>query len=158
MAAAVAKWRPAWNGAPIDPDKALAIHRLGARGEAAAKLYLNPVKWNAFADELDGLPDFEDWIDVKTRSKTWYDLPVQKKCPPPWANVLITGESHPHYQIIGWVWARDAMKPEYLSDPAGGREAYFVKQDSPIMRRPADLVALLRQKQHFDKRVEASNV
>ena len=39
--------------------------------------------------------------------------------------VFITGVA-PEFHIRGWIQARDGKRPEYWSDPVGGRPAFFV--------------------------------
>lgn len=51
--------------------------------------------------------------------------------------VLVTGLS-PNMRMRGWLWGYEAKKPEYLSDPIGGRPAYFVhpKYLRPMTEKP----------------------
>ena len=138
---AVRKGRPSWNGAPIENAAALALDTLGARCECAAYLALKPCRWNHLAaDSLADLADLDDWVDVKGRARAWYDLPVQKEGRADWAYLLVTA-NHPDYRLVGWIMGRDAMRPEHWSDPAGGRPAYFVRQDK--LRQVEELRALM---------------
>lgn len=88
--AAVDRSRPAHNGAPVKYQAALSIDVLGARAEAAGKLYLNPIRWNAYAESVRDLADLGDWIDVKGRAKSWHDLIVQRDDPAPVAGLRIS--------------------------------------------------------------------
>lgn len=147
---------PPHNGAPNDPVSALAMHEAGIYGECAGKLYLNPVKWNAYrAGTNFREADLEDWIDIKTRSKDWHSLIVQADDPPEWAYVLACGHAHPRYCLIGWCYGKEVQKKEYWADPAGGRPAYFVKQTDPVLRPMQELYDEVRLRQarrpHYDE-------
>lgn len=112
----------AWRG-----SKALEIHLLGAAGEVAVASYLG-LKEHLFK-EIEAKRGSDDLpgIDVKTRSKHKYDLIVQKNEDPRKKFVLVTIEKQ-QTLIHGWCHGADAMIPEFWSDPAGGRPAYFVPQ------------------------------
>jgi hypothetical protein len=113
----------AWRG-----DKALEIHLLGAAGEMAVASYLG-LKEHLFkeTEAKRGSEDLPGNIDVKTRSKSRYDLIVQKNEDPRKKYVLVTVERQKTL-IHGWCYGKDAMKDEYWADYAGGRPAYFVPQ------------------------------
>lgn len=143
---AEARKRPARNGAPTDRANSLGIHIVGARAEAAAKLYLNPVKWNAFAERgLANLPDLEDFIEVKGRTKAHYGLIVQRGDQEHWAYLLVCTHLHPVYLIVGWAWGHEAKRPEFWKDPHGGRPAFF--PPNSILKPPAELLAEVRRRQ-----------
>jgi hypothetical protein len=114
--------RGTWKG-----DKSLEIHLLGAAGEVAVASYLN-LKHELFKETearrgSDDLPG----IDVKTRSKSHYDLIVQKHEDPSKKFVLVTIESQ-QTLLHGWCYGHEAMNERYWADPARGRPAYFVPQ------------------------------
>lgn len=134
--------RPAKNGAPTSRPRALAMHVLGTRTEAAGKLYLNPIAWNAFVEDVRDVPDLGDFIDVKGRSKSWHNLIVQEDDPANWAYLLVDASKHPIYSVIGWCWGHEAKQKKFWNDPAGGRAAYFV-DDRRILRPPTDLFAIV---------------
>ena len=138
------------NNAPTDPVTSLWFNVMGVRGECAGYLYLKPVKWNAYKPGRAALrlADLEDWIDAKTRHKAWHDLIVQKNDRPDWAYLHVLAHDHPRYCLVGWCYGREAKHDRFLKDPAGGREAYFVPQDSPILRPVADLLTEVRRRQH----------
>ena len=115
--------RGAWRG-----DKALEIHLLGAAGEMAVASYLG-MKEHLFKESeakrgSDDLPG----IDVKTRSKSCYDLIVQKNENPSKKFVLVTIENQ-QTLLHGWCYGHEAMQEQYWADPARGRPAYFVGKD-----------------------------
>lgn len=114
----------AWRG-----DKALEIHLLGAAGEMAVASYLG-LKEHLFkeAEAKRGSDDLPG-IDVKTRSKSRYDLIVQRNENPEKKFVLVTIEGKVTL-IHGWCWGREAMQKQYWADPARGRPAYFVCKEA----------------------------
>jgi hypothetical protein len=72
-----------------------------------------------------GSADLPPNIDIKTRSRHYYDLIVQLDESPDKILVLVTIENRITL-IHGWIKASDAMKDQWKKDPAGGRPAYFV--------------------------------
>jgi hypothetical protein len=116
------------NGGAWKGSKALDIHLLGAAGEVAVASYLG-MKEHLFKETearrgSDDLPG----IDVKTRSKSHYDLIVQRQSDPGKKFVLVTIENQ-QTLIHGWCYGREAMKEEFWADPARGRPAYFVTKE-----------------------------
>jgi hypothetical protein len=123
----VARRRRAWavehalepaNGAPIDNDEALALDILGARCEAAGKLFYNPIRWHAVRDEVTN-PDLGSFIDVKGIREHGHRLIVKGHGHPEWAYVLVSAEEHPWYHILCWCWGSDAMQQRFWQDPTG---------------------------------------
>jgi hypothetical protein len=147
-AAAVRRNRPASNGAPTDNRKALGIHILGARAECASYLYLSPVKWNAYAENLDDLADLDDFIDAKGIDKPGLRLTIQRHKNPSWAFLLVLADPHPYYRMVGWEWGREVMIPSNWSDPSKktgrSRPAYFVAP----RRDASELRDILRDRQN----------
>ena len=124
---------------------------LGARCEAAGKLFLNPVKWHAFSRTVRDLPDLDDFIDVKGAPQAHHSLLVQEGQPDNFAYLLILGHAHPDYEIVGWAWGWECKKDRELSDPVGGMPAYFVGQDESILKPPDELREILRERQQPEK-------
>lgn len=115
------------NRGPRFGDKALQVHLLGAAGEVAVASYLG-IKHELFKEkearrDSDDLPG----IDVKTRSKSHYDLIVQKGADPRKKYVLVTIENQKTL-LHGWCYGEEAMQEKFWADPARGRPAYFVGQ------------------------------
>jgi hypothetical protein len=107
-------------------DLALRYHLLGAAGEMAAAAVLGMEDQLYQETEAKrGSSDLPPNIDVKTRSKHYYDLIVQLDESPDKILVLVTIERRITL-IHGWIKASDAMKEQWKKDPAGGRPAYFV--------------------------------
>jgi hypothetical protein len=156
QAAAIERNRQPHNGAPVEPIAAMSIQVLGVRCEIAGKLYLNPVTWNAFSARIHNLPDLEDWIDVKGRSKRRHDLMVQIGAPPNWAYLLVRAHNHPVYEISNWCWGYEARTVP-ISDPSGesGKRsgpAHFIPANHPVMKPPEELFAEVRRRQALDKK------
>jgi hypothetical protein len=139
------KKRPNTNGLIGSFDKLLAIHRMGARCEAAGKLYFNPIRWHAFAERIKGLPDLGNFIDVKGRAREFHNLIVQKDDEDDFAFILVCAERHPDYTLCGWLWGFEAKRPEFWDDPAGGRPAFFVPP--AVLREPEELLAEVRRRE-----------
>jgi hypothetical protein len=117
------------NGGASFGDKALDIHLLGAAGEMAVASYLGmkhelykEVEAKRGSDDLPG-------IDVKTRSKSRYDLIIQKSEDPDKKFVLVTIENQQTF-LHGWCYGHQGMDAQYWADPARGRPAYFVPQSA----------------------------
>jgi len=116
------------NGGAWKGGKALDIHLLGAAGEVAVASYLG-MKEHLFKETearrgSDDLPG----IDVKTRSKTSYDLIVQKNEDPEKKFVLVTIQDQKTL-LHGWCYGHEAMQERFWADPARGRPAYFVGKE-----------------------------
>lgn len=114
------------NGGPSDGDKALRAHFLGAIGELAVADYLG-LREYLYAENKPkrGSSDLPPNIDVKTRSKHYYDLICQIDENPSKILVLVTVQNKKAL-IHGWITSKHAMNPKWINDPAGGRKAYFV--------------------------------
>ena len=118
------------NGGAWQGSKALDIHLLGAAGEVAVASYLG-LKEHLFkeTEAKRGSDDLPGGIDVKTRSKSRYDLIVQKQEDPNKVFVMVTIENQ-RTLLHGWCYGHEAMKEEYWADPARGRPAYFVPKEA----------------------------
>ena len=118
------------NGGAWQGGKALDIHLLGAAGEVAVASCLG-LKDYLFkeTEAKKGSCDLPGSIDVKTRSKTAYDLIVQKGESPDKRFILVTIQDQKTL-IWGWCWGKDAMQEQYWADPARGRPAYFFPKEA----------------------------
>ena len=107
-------------------ELALRHHLLGAAGEMAVAVMLGmETQLYQETEAKRGSADLPPNIDIKTRSKHYYDLIVQLDESPDKILVLVTIENRITL-IHGWIKAADAMKEQWKKDPAGGRPAYFV--------------------------------
>ena len=118
------------NGGAWKGSKALGIHLLGAAGEVAVASYLG-LKEHLFkeTEAKRGSDDLPGGIDVKTRSKSRYDLIIQKNEDPNKKFVLVTIENQQTF-LHGWCYGHEGMDARYWADPARGRPAYFVPQSA----------------------------
>ncbi len=118
------------NGGAWKGSKALDIHLLGAAGEVAVASYLG-LKGHLFKEKeaRRGSDDLPGGIDVKTRSKSRYDLIVQKHENPSKRFVLVTIENQ-QTLLHGWCYGHEALQEQYWTDPARGRPAYFVPKEA----------------------------
>jgi hypothetical protein len=117
------------NGGAWKGSKALDIHLLGAAGEVAVASYLG-LKEHLFreTEAKRGSDDLPGGIDVKTRSKSRYDLIVQKHENPSKRFVLVTIENQ-QTLLHGWCYGHEALQEQHWADPARGRPAYFVGKE-----------------------------
>ncbi len=114
------------NRGPWQGDKALQAHLLGAAGEVAVASYLG-LQHGLFQEKeaKRGSADLPGNIDVKTRSRSSYDLIVQRQSDPNKKFVLVTIENQKTL-LHGWCYGEEAMQDRFWADPARGRPAYFV--------------------------------
>jgi hypothetical protein len=114
------------NGASAIGDTALRYHLIGAAGEMAVASFLD-LKDYLYKEQIaiKGSSDLPGNIDVKTRSKHFYDLIVQLDDKPGKNYWLVTIEDK-IIKIHGWLPWDQCMKAEYKKDPVRGRPAYFV--------------------------------
>jgi hypothetical protein len=138
--------RPPRNGSPDGGDKAFAIDLLGTCTERISKDYMDPIQWNAFtANPSKGIPDLQKYrlmIDVKGRSKSHYELPVQiNGCHDNWAYLLVTAVEGNKYafDIRGWCWGWEARSVGVTDPSKQNMPAYFVPQNHAVMKPPAEL-------------------
>jgi hypothetical protein len=136
---------------------------LGSRGELVLKRWadarsgVEPIPWNDLVVAANSrTPDLADFIDVKTRSLPWHDLLVQDHQPEHFAYVLVFPTTYPTFCIRGWCWGHEAKRPQFWGDKANtGRPAYFVPQDSGVLREPDELLEHWRQRQRQRQPVPA---
>ena len=118
------------NGGPKQGEKALFAHKLGAAGELAVADILGLREFLYQETEAKrGSFDLPPNIDVKTRSRHYYDLICQLDESPNKTLVLVTIE-HKKTLVHGWIKSGDAMKDQWKKDPAKGRPAYFVPKEA----------------------------
>ncbi len=115
------------NNGPRAGAKALEVHLLGAAGEMAVASYLGMKEHLYLEKEARRGSDDLPGMDIKTRSKSCYDLIVQRNEDPSKKFVLVTIENQ-QTLLHGWCYGHEAMDERYWSDPARGRPAYFVPQ------------------------------
>lgn len=97
-------------------------HEIGAQGEIAFARWLG-VPWECTTGAF-GKPDVAG-CQIKTRQKTSYELVVHDNDPGRTPCVLISAHP-PRFWIRGWIFARDAKRPEWKKTVVGDWEGYFV--------------------------------
>lgn len=127
------------NKAPAVGGRALELHRLGCIGEVAAAAHFG-LEEGLFTETnaVRGSADLPFDLEVKTRSRHSYDLIVQKNERKDKKLLLVTVEKD-EVLIHGWCVAGDVMKPEFWSDPARGRPAYFVPKSQLLQLSDLEL-------------------
>ena len=117
------------NGGPESGKKALRVHILGAAGEMAMASFLNLKQYIFLNKNANrGSADLPFNIDVKTRSKHYYDLIVQKNEDPTKIYTLVTIEDKKIF-LHGWLLGKDCMRENFWADPANGRPAFFIPKN-----------------------------
>lgn len=119
------------NRAPSSGAKALEMHRLGCIGELAVAVHLG-LEGRVFSAQspFRNSVDLPGGIEVKTRSKKFYDLLVQLDDDPNKTFVLATHEGGQTTQIVGWIKGKDAMRKEWIREFVRGRPCYAVPQSA----------------------------
>lgn len=100
---------------------------MGAVGELAFAKY-REIPWDESVDTYHGTPDVGG---VEVRATTYEDghLVIRDNDADDRIFVLVTG-SAPEVEIRGWIRGADAKRDEFLRDPHGYRQAWFVPQDA----------------------------
>jgi hypothetical protein len=100
------------------------VHIEGAAGELAFCKATGRY-WDATINTFKTGGDVGTRIQVRTRSKTWYDLLVRPDDRPDDIFVLVLGRS-PTFRVAGWISGQEAQRPEYLQSYGNRPTAYFV--------------------------------
>jgi len=116
------------NGGEENGSAAQALHLIGAAGEMAVASYLG-LKDFLYLNEAPVRDSFDlpYNIDVKTRSKHYYDLFVQLDDKPGKNYWLVTIQNK-EIRIHGWIESSECQKEEYYKDYVGGRPSFFYPQ------------------------------
>ena len=80
--------------------------------------------WNCSVDVF-GRPDFMPDIDIKTRPSHASKLIVRPDAHDEWKYVHVTGTPFGRHKIHGWIYGRDAKRPEWEGRPDPRRPACF---------------------------------
>lgn len=119
------------------------LHLLGARCELAAKIFLDPIHWNAVLDSIHNTPDLftEQGLKIDVKGVDHDSKHLLIRCDEPvhrdWAYVLVSGERHPEYWLRGWIWGSD-VTPDMRAEPEPGRPCYLVPHG--YLRNISDLL------------------
>lgn len=116
--------KPAY-GAGSDND--YQKHVEGAMGECAVAVALG-LPWDGALGDLDAA-DVGN-LQVRTRSKHWYDLIVHRDDPDDDKFILVTGKNGTYF-LQGWLYGWECKQEWFLKDPTGNRPpAYFVPKSN----------------------------
>jgi hypothetical protein len=113
----------------------------GAAGEMAVAKLAN-IYWNGNMGNLKAADVGR--LQVRTRSRDYYDLILHPTDPDDSAFILVVGKA-PRFRIVGWIVARDGKLQKWWKDPAGNRPAFFVPQSELIQ------FDVLREKMQHDQ-------
>jgi len=101
------------------------IHALGAAGEMAF-CKSNNLYWEPRIDTFKEA-DVGDNIQVRTRSRSYYDLLIRKEDRSDQYFVLVTGNI-PKFEVVGWIRGEEGKQAKWLRCHGGREEAYFIPQ------------------------------
>jgi hypothetical protein len=107
-------------------DNGWDMHIEGACGEAAVAKALN-VFWSGTVDTFKRGGDVGNKIQVRTRSKSYYELIVRKDDRDDDIFVLVTGKA-PSFDVVGWISGKDAKKEQWIQTHGNREAAWFVPQ------------------------------
>lgn len=104
-------------------------HIMGCNGELAACKVLG-VKWEKKINTYRKEADIGKRIEVKYRSKRYYDLIIRKDDNPDSLFILVVPGLDPNsFNVKGCIWGRDGMKKCYVENYGNRGEAFFVPQN-----------------------------
>lgn len=123
----------------------------GALGEIAAAKALN-LYWsgsvNSFGEcDLGG-------IQIRTRSKAYYDLLVRPRDDENCIWVLVTGSAGT-YDVVGWINGTEAKQEQWLKTPNDREPAYFIPKSAlkPIETLSHADIEQVRNQQRSNRKV-----
>jgi hypothetical protein len=99
------------------------VHIEGALGELAFAKSIDR-HWGGSVNVFKTQADVGK-VEVRTRSKTWYDLLIRPDDSDDAAFVLVTGHA-PEFIVRGWIKGAAAKKREWLQTHGNRPPAYFV--------------------------------
>jgi hypothetical protein len=107
----------------MKPEDGWKVHVEGACGELAVAKYLGKY-WDGSVDTFRRLPDLGN-VEIRTRSKHYYELIIRRDDDPEKFYVLVTGIA-PRYRVRGWIKGADARNSDWLRSHGNREEAWFV--------------------------------
>ena len=125
----------------LEDDDGWTLDIEGAAGEMAVAKLAN-IYWNGNMGNLKAADVGR--LQVRTRSRDYYDLILHPTDPDDSAFILVVGKA-PRFRIVGWIVARDGKLQKWWKDPAGNRPAFFVPQSELIQ------FDVLREKMQHDQ-------
>jgi hypothetical protein len=103
------------------------VHIEGAAGEMAVAKALG-LFWNGSLNTFKTQADVQR-LEVRTRSKHYYELLIRPNDDSDALFVLVTGRA-PDFEVKGWIRGSEAKKQEWLQNHGGRPPAYFVPHDA----------------------------
>lgn len=104
------------------------LHIEGAAAELALAKVLGRY-WNGAINTFKDGGDVGPTLQVRLRTKHYYDLLIRPDDPDEKAFVLVTGTC-PEFRVHGWMWGADAKRQEWLQTHGNRPAAYFVPKDA----------------------------
>ena len=111
------------------------VHIEGACGEVAVAKALG-VYWDGSVNTFSSRGDVGKF-QVRTRSRSDYELIVRDNDDPLSAYILVTGKS-PRFTVKGWIVGADCRRDEWRQEYGGRDAAWFVPQSE--LKNIKDLV------------------
>jgi|SRR5271163_4747081 len=99
-------------------------HILGAQAEMVVAKALN-LFWPPAVGVLNEI-DVGGIVQVRARTEHWHDLMVHHEDRDDEPVVLVRVHNAPEFELVGWIYHRDAKRKEFWKDYAGGRPTHFV--------------------------------
>jgi hypothetical protein len=109
----------------FDGDTGWTIHIEGAAGEIAVAKILGTY-WGGTVNTFKTEGDVGK-LEVRTRSKDYYDLIVRDNDKDDSVFILVTGKA-PNFNVIGWILGKDAKNTEWKQTYGDRPGAFFVPQ------------------------------
>jgi hypothetical protein len=118
--------KPDAHGLKTDKGEGWYLHIEGATTELAVAKCLNRF-WNGSFNTYKKGGDIGAKIQVRRRTKLWYDLLVREDDDNDSIFVLAIGIA-PTYRIVGWLVGKEAKQNRWIREYAKRPSAYFVPQ------------------------------
>lgn len=113
----------------FDGVSGLAVHVEGSAGELAVAKALN-IKWDATVNTFKSIADLVSNIEVRTRSKDYYDLLVRADDKDDSIFVLVIRQNPRKFDVVGWIKAKTAKQEQWIKTYGNRPPAYFVPKTS----------------------------
>jgi hypothetical protein len=113
----------------FDGVSGLTVHVEGAAGELAVAKALN-VEWDATVNTFKGVADILADIEVRTRSRSDYDLIVRSDDDDNKTFVLVIRKGPKVFETIGWIKAKDAKQEQWVKTYGSRPPAFFVPKSA----------------------------
>ena len=137
------------NNLRVTPEESERLNVLGKRGEAALYYAFGEKTAGAIWDTSISTGSTRDSWDIKFRGIEYDAKAIEKddehslivipgKVAERRRYVLVGIQFWPQAAFIGWCTGADVLTTE-IKDKKGGRPAYFIEQNDPMLRSPAEL-------------------